>query len=210
MSVALHGYWRSSATYRVRIGLALKGLDWDTRPVDLRAGGQDDPLFRALAPQGFVPVLTDGDTALAQSLAILEWLDERHASPPLLPGDATRRAQIRAAALAIACDIHPLNNLRVLRRLRQGLGATQETVEAWQRHWIELGFDALERIAETSTTLFREGITLADCCLVPQVYNARRVGMDVSAWPRLAAIDAWLTEQPAVARAHPDRAPDAG
>lgn len=209
---ALYGYWRSSAAYRVRIALALKGLDYTTRVIDLRTDAQAGVGFRLLNPQGLVPLLIDGDVALNQSLAIVEWLDETYPSPPLLPGDARQRARIRAAAQIVACDIHPLGNLRVLRYLKNPLGHDQAVIDDWARHWIELGLASLEELAEghDDPCLFGAAPTLADICLVPQLYNARRVQADVARFPRLGAIDRHLNALPAFQAARPERQPDAG
>ena len=209
--LVLHSYWRSSAAYRVRIGLNLKGLDYRQVAHDLRAGEQSDPGYRALAPQGLVPALEGDGAVLTQSLAILEWLEERHPQPPLLPRDPAARAQVRALAGAVACDIHPLNNLRVLQHLRSALGLTPEAVQAWVAHWIGEGFTALESLVQRHGGAFCYGDepTLADCCLVPQVYNARRFSIDLTPYPALVAIDARCGELDAFARAAPQRQPDA-
>ena len=207
----LYGYWRSSAAYRVRIALGLKGLDYDYKAIDLRTGAQSGVGFTMLNPQGMVPYLIDGDTGLNQSLAIIEYLDETYPDPPLLPASPVARARVRAAALAISCDIHPLNNLRVLKYLKEPLGHEQEAIDTWQRHWIETGFAALEEIAEaaTGTYLFGDTVTLAEVCLVPQFANARRCQADVARFPRLSAIDQALNALPAFAAARPERQPDA-
>ena len=203
----LYDYWRSSASYRVRIALAVKGLDWTAKPVDIRSGAQSGVGFTMLNPQGMVPVLLDGDLALNQSLAIIEWLDETYPEPPLLPGDAALRARIRAAALSIACDIHPLNNLRVLKYLKANLAHEQEAIDDWSRHWIETGLAPLEELAETSPGpfLFGAQVTMAEICLVPQLYNARRVQADVARFPRLGDIDRRLNLLPAFQAARPER-----
>jgi len=202
----LYDYWRSSASYRVRIALAVKGLDWTAKPVDLRSGAQSGVGFTMLNPQGLVPVLLDGNQALNQSIAIIEWLDETYPEPRLLPGDAALRARVRAAALAIACDIHPINNLRVLKHLK-GMGHEQEAIDNWQRHWIETGLAPLEELAEASPGpfLFGAQVTMAECCLVPQLYNARRVQADVARFPRLGEIDRRLNLLPAFQAARPER-----
>ncbi len=207
----LYGYWRSSASYRVRIALGLKGLAYETKAIDLAKGAQSGVGFTMLNPQGMVPYLIDGEVGLNQSLAIIEYIDETHPEPPLLPGDAVARARVRAAALAIACDIHPLNNLRVLNYLRGPLAQPQDAVDTWYRHWVETGFAALEEIAEaaTGTYLFGDAPTLADVCLVPQMWNARRLQADVARFPKLGAIDKALNALPAFAAARPERQPDA-
>ncbi|RRN79856.1 maleylacetoacetate isomerase [Pseudoxanthomonas sp. SGD-10] len=213
--LTLYTYWRSSAAYRVRIGLALKGLDYASEPVHLvRDGGQQHaPAFAALNPQELVPVLRHGDLVLRQSLAILEYLDETWPEPALLPADAAGRARVRALAQAIACDVHPLNNLRVLQYLEHGLEQAQLAREAWVRHWIGLGLDALERLlaGDPATGRFCHGDApgMADCVLVPQLYNARRFGLDLAAWPAIARIGAACAALPAFAAAAPEAQPDA-
>lgn len=208
----LYTYFRSSAAYRVRIGLNLKGLAWEAVPVHLtRDGGeQKKPAFLALNPQGLVPALEDAGAVLTQSLAILEYLEETHPEPALLPADPLLRARVRAFALGIACDIHPLNNLRVLNYLKGPLGHTEEEVAVWYRHWVETGLAALERMVQPGPFCFGDRPTLADVCLVPQMANARRFNSDLSACPTLVAIDAHCQSLPAFAAAHPDRQPDAG
>ena len=207
----LYDYWRSSASYRVRIALAIKGLDYTAKPVDLRSGAQSGVGFTMLNPQGLVPLLIDGDVAVNQSLAIIEWLEETHPEPSLLPGDATARARIRAAALTIVADVHPINNLRVLKYLKNELGQEQEAIDTWGRHWIELGLSALEEIAEGSPGpfLFGAQVTLADVCLVPQMYNARRLQADVARFPKLGNIDKRLNGLKAFQQARPERQPGA-
>lgn len=207
----LYDYWRSSAAYRVRIALNWKGLAYDSKPIDLRTGAQSGVGYTMLNPQGLVPFLIDGEAGIAQSLAIIEWLEETHPEPPLLPGDAADRARIRGAALAIACDIHPINNLRVLKYLKHELAQAQETVDTWARHWIETGLRPLEEQAERATGryLFGDQPTLADVCLVPQLYNARRVQADVARFPALGEIDKRLNLLPAFQAARPERQPGA-
>jgi len=210
----LYGYFRSSAAYRARIALNYKGLTWEPRLVDLRppASMQHSPQFRAVNPQGLVPVLVDGDTILTQSLAIIEYLDETHPEPPLLPRAPLPRAQVRALALAIACDIHPLNNSRVLSYLRDPLGHDEATVNAWYAEWIRRGFEALEGEARRlgdGRHMFGEQVTLADVCLVPQMANAHSFHCDVTPYPTLNAVSAHLESLPAFARAAPDVQPDA-
>jgi maleylacetoacetate isomerase/maleylpyruvate isomerase len=211
MSRTLYGYWRSSAAYRVRIALALKGLDYEHKGIDLRTGAQSGVGFKLLNPQGFVPYLIDGEAGLNQSLAIIEYLDELYPEPRLLPDEPLARARVRAAALAIACDIHPLNNLRVLKYLKGPLGQEQEAIDGWARHWIEDGFVSLEEIAEASPGpyLFGDRVTMADICLVPQMYNARRVRADLTQFPKLVETDKRLNALPAVAKARPEAQPDA-
>ncbi len=207
----LYGYWRSSAAYRVRIALGLKGLDYEHKGIDLRTGAQGGIGYKLLNPQGFVPYLIDGEVGLNQSLAIIEWLDETYPEPRLLPDDPLARARVRAAALTIACDIHPINNLRVLKYLKNPLGQEQEAIDAWARHWIEEGFTPLEEIAEGSpgSYLFGDRPTLADICLVPQMYNARRVRADLTRFPTLVAIDKAMLDLPEVKKARPEAQPDA-
>jgi len=210
----LYGYFRSSATYRVRIALNLKGIPWEAVLVDLRApvSAQHTSEFRALNPQGLIPVLVDGPHTLTQSLAILEYLEETHPQPPLLPRPPAARAAVRALALAIACDIHPLDNLRVLNYLRSPLGHDDATVQTWYAHWITLGFSALEQEARRlgdGRHLYGDSVTLADVCLVPQMANARRYSCDIEPFPTLRAICAHLESLPAFAQAAPQVQPDA-
>jgi len=178
----LYSYFRSSAAFRVRIALALKGLAFDYVPVHLVRNEQLAPAFSALTPTRLVPLLTDGEARLSQSLAIIEYLDETHPQPPLLPGDALGRARVRALALDIACEIHPLNNLRVLRYLVRDLGVSEEAKNSWYRHWVESGLEAVElQLASHSATgrfCHGDAPTLADCTLVPQIFNAQRLDMD--------------------------------
>lgn len=207
----LHGYYRSSAAYRVRIALNLKGLRADHLPHHLRKGEQRAPAYLAINPQGLVPALQD-DTGhvLTQSLAIIEWLDETHPSPPLLPADPLRRAKVRAFALAIACDIHPVQNTKVLERLRQ-LGIPEAKVTEWAAWVIREGFIACEALiaGEDGPFCFGDAPTLADLCLVPQLGNARRFGVDVNAFPRLLKAEAAARALKAFADAAPERQPDA-
>jgi maleylpyruvate isomerase len=211
----LYHYFRSSASYRVRIALNFKGLPWQTALVDLRApaSAQHTPEFRAVNPQGLIPVLADGEQVITQSLAIIEYLEETHPQPPLLPRTAAERALVRSLALAVACDIHPLGNLRVLNYLRANLHADDQVVNAWAGQWIGLGFAALEeRVQHTSGDglhMFGSSVTVADVCIVPQMYNARRYQVDVAPYPRLRAICAQLESLPAFARAAPEAQPDA-
>lgn len=211
MTLTLHGYWRSSAAYRVRIALALKGLEYAQVPHDLRTGAQRDAGYRALAPIGLVPALEAEGQVLTQSLAILEWLEETHPAPPLLPADAGARAAVRAMAGIVACDIHPLNNLRVLKRLRGELALDEAAVQAWMTHWIDEGFAALETLVATHGRGFCWGDapTLADCCLIPQLYNARRFAVPLEAYPALLAVEARCAALPAFAAARPEAQPDA-
>jgi len=207
----LHGYFRSSASYRVRIALNLKGLSHEHLSHHLRKGEQCAPSYLAINPQGLVPTLEDdAGTVLTQSLAIIEWLDETHPSPPLLPKDPLRRAKVRAFALAIACDTHPVQNLKVLARLRQ-LGLPEETVTEWAAWANREGLAACENLIvnEPGPYCFGTTATIADLCLVPQLANARRFGVDVSAYPRLLKAEAAAKETKAFADAAPDKQPDA-
>ena len=206
----LHGYFRSSASYRVRIALNLKGLTAEHLARHLRKGEQRDPAYLALNPQGLVPTLQDADTILTQSLAIIEWLDETSPEPPLLPRDPLRRAKVRAFALAIGCDIHPVQNLKVLARLRQ-LGIAEEQVTEWAAWVNREGLAACEKLiaGEAGPFCFGAAPTIADLCLVPQLANARRFGVDVQAFPRLLQAEAAAKALPAFADAAPERQPDA-
>jgi len=208
----LYGYFRSSAAYRVRIALNLKGLAYRQVPVSLLKAEQRSADFLALNPQGLVPALQDGDVLLTQSLAICEYLDEAYpATMALLPADPVQRARVRAVAQAIACDIHPVNNLRILNYLKTELDQDEAARHAWYRHWVSEGFAALEvqLAAAPGPYCFGEHVTLADVCLLPQVFNAQRFEVDMTAYPRLAAIAAALADLPAFADAHPARQPDA-
>lgn len=211
MTLLLHGYWRSSAAYRVRIALNLKGLDYDQVAHDLRAGAQRDPAYLALAPIGLVPTLEADGLSLTQSLAILEWLEETRGGHALLPRDAAARATVRAMAQIVACDIHPINNLRVLATLRKDFGASEAMIPAWIGRWIGEGFGALERMVSEHGRGFCFGSapTMADCCLVPQLYNARRFNVELGAFPTLIAVEAACTALDAFDRARPERQPDA-
>jgi len=207
----LHGYFRSSAAYRVRIALNLKGLQPAHLPHHLRQGEQCAPAYLAINPQGLVPTLEDDSgTVLTQSLAIIEWLDEVHPSPPLLPKDPLRRAKARAFALAIACDVHPVQNLKVLARLRQ-LGVAEEKVTEWAAWANREGLAACEALIahEPGPFCFGDKPSIADLCLVPQLANARRFGVDVSAYPRLLKAEAAAKEMKAFADAAPDKQSDA-
>lgn len=208
----LHTYYRSSAAYRARIALALKGINYDPAFVHLvKDGGQQKaPAYRALNPLGLIPTLVDGDAVVPQSLAILEYLEETHPSPALLPAAPAARARVRAMALTVACDIHPLNNLRVLNYLRGTLGQGEEAVKAWIAHWITEGFTALEQmVSGDGRFCWGDAPSFADICLVPQMFNARRFGVDLSAFPRLAAIDAHCQTLDAFQAAAPGNQPDA-
>lgn len=208
----LYTYFRSSAAWRVRIALNLKGLQAEMIPVNLLKGEQSSPEHLQRHPQGLVPVLVDGAHALTQSLAILEYLEETHPLPPLLPKAAAARARVRAIALAIACEMHPLNNLRVLKYLTGPMGLSEDRKNEWYRHWIAEGFRAVETMLTTQETgIFCHGDTptLADCCLVPQVYNARRFECDLSPYPKIVKIAEACEKLPAFAAAHPSKQKDA-
>jgi maleylpyruvate isomerase len=206
----LHGYFRSSASYRVRIALNLKGLSAEHLPHHLRKGEQCAPAFLAINPQGLVPALEAADAVLTQSLAIIEWLDETHPTPPLLPKDPLRRAKVRAFAMALACDTHPVQNLKVLARLRQ-LGLPEEKVTDWAAWANSEGLAACEKLVagEAGPFCFGAEPTIADLCLVPQLANARRFGVDLTAFPRLLQAEGAAKKLKAFADAAPDRQPDA-
>jgi maleylacetoacetate isomerase len=202
----LYDYFRSSACYRVRIALNLKGLAYDSMPVSLLDNAQRAPEYLSKNPQGLVPALLDGEQLLTQSLAICEYLEETYPQPALLPNDAIGRARVRALALSIACDIHPLNNLRVLRRLEAQFAADQAGKDAWYQHWIQSGFEAFEQQIQSThgQYCFGDTVTLADLALVPQVYNARRFNCDLSAYPTMLAIEQRCLALDAFARATPE------
>jgi maleylpyruvate isomerase len=207
----LYGYWRSSAAYRVRIALNFKGLACEQVAIDLRAGAQRAPDFLEINPQGLVPVLEDEGVRLTQSLPILNYLEERYPEPALLPRDAPGRATSRAIAVAIACEIHPLNNLRVLQYLERELGLSEAQRLAWYRHWIAEGLRAIEAMVARSAGAFCVGDSpsLADVCLVPQIYNARRYECDLEPYPTIRRIDERCREIEGFANAAPERQPDA-
>ena len=213
--IKLYTYFRSSAAYRVRIALNLKGLSWEAAPVHLvRDGGQQNqPAYRSKSPLGTVPALETESGVLTQSLAIIEYLDERYPAPALLPASAEGRARVRAIALTSACDIHPVNNLRVLNYLGREFGATQEQKDAWYRHWVNDGLLAIEKLLagdpRTGTFCHGEAPGLADCCLVPQVFNAHRFGVDLAPYPLIAGIEKHCLTLPAFADAAPAAQPDA-
>ncbi len=207
----LYTYFRSSAAYRVRIALNLKGLDYDAVPVHLvkEGGQQKKPEYLALNPQGLVPALEVDGQVLTQSLAIMEYLDETHPNPPLLPADPLGRARVRAIAQAIACDIHPINNLRVLQYLGGRLGVDQDGKDAWYRHWIQTGLAAVEdMLSGEGAFCHGDQPGLADCCLVPQVFNARRFKCDLSVLPKITAITQRCEALDAFTRAAPENQPD--
>ncbi len=205
--VVLHDYFRSSASYRVRIALNLKGIAYQSHAIDLRTDEQKGADYRQLNPQGFVPMLEMNGERLTQSLAIFDYLDAQVPEPPFVPKEPADRAHVLALALTVACDIHPLNNLRVLRYLKNQLGQPQEAIDDWYRHWVSEGLAALESLAAPAAGKFLYGDTLsmADICLVPQLYNARRLETPLDAFPTLTRVDEALTAIPAFAAAHPDR-----
>lgn len=205
----LYSYFRSSSSYRLRIALNLKGLDYDIVPVNLVAGEQRGEAYRAVNPQGLVPALDTGDAQLVQSTAILEWLEEQYPEPPLYPAEALARARVRSLCQHIACEIQPLNNLGVLGYLRETLGQDEDAVNRWYAHWVTRGFESLEAAAPADGYLGGTAPGMAEVFLVPQLYNARRFAVDLAPFPRLVAIDARCADLDAFARAHPDRQPDA-
>lgn len=204
MSLVLHDYWRSGAAWRVRIALNLKGLDYAQIPYNLRTDEQRDPVYLALNPQALVPTIEADGAVLTQSLAIMEWLDETHPNPPLLPRDPLARAHVRAMAAIIACDIHPLNNLRVLTSLRDDLGADEADSQAWIARWIAPGFATLESLIgkHGGTYAYGDSPTMADCCLIPQTASAMRFKVDLTAYPAICRVAETCANHPAIAAAH--------
>jgi maleylacetoacetate isomerase len=208
----LYTAFRSSASFRVRIALNLKGLAYEPAFVHLGRGEHRRPEFAAINPQALVPAFEENGVCLVQSLAILEYLEERHPDPPLLPKDAAGRARVRSISLLVACEIHPLNNLRVLQHLKRALGQNDEQVNAWYRHWIADGFQKLEaELARAATGGFCHGDapTMADCCLVPQVFNAQRYHCDTAPYPAVMRVFAECMKLDAFDRAQPAKQPDA-
>lgn len=207
----LFGYWRSSASFRVRLVLQLKGLGYEQHPVNLRQGEQKEKAYRRVNPQGLVPFLIDGDVQLGQSVAIMEYLDETYPAYPLMPSAPEERARVRQIVNMIACDTHPLNNLRVLNYLEQELGQSKTARDAWYRHWIDETFTALEQLLMTTAGVYCVGneVTLADCMLVPQVYNAHRFNMTLDDYPTIARIVANCEQLQAFIKAAPANQPDA-
>jgi maleylacetoacetate isomerase len=212
MAVKLYGYFRSSAAFRVRIALNLKKLDYETAAINLRRGDQANPGYLAVNPQGLVPALEDGARTLIQSLAIIEYLNEIYPDPPLLPEHPADRARVRALAEIVACDIHPINNLRVLRYLTHSLSQDEAAIANWYNHWIDAGFQAFERLlvedARTGTFCQGDGPGLADITLVPQVVNAERYRLDLARYPTITRIYQSCMALEAFVAAHPNRQPD--
>jgi maleylacetoacetate isomerase len=211
--IKLWGYFRSTAAYRVRIGLNLKGLEHERDYVHLAKGEHLSDTFKALNPQQLLPVLEVDEAgarhALIQSMAILEYLDETHPTPPFLPRGALARAQVRGLADIIACDVHPVNNLRVLKYLRGPLGQEEAAVNAWVAHWIAAGFEAIEALIPGGDFCHGDHPTLADICLVPQIFNARRFKVDLAPYPKICKVEAHCAGLAAFAEAHPTEQPDA-
>ncbi len=211
----LYSFFRSSASYRVRIALNLKGLSYEQAPIHLRRGGGEQlaPAYKAINPQGLVPTLEIDGRFFTQSLAIMEYLEEKHPHPPLLPADAADRALVRSMALVIACEVHPIQNLRVLNYVKQHYHQTDEQVNRWAQHWIDLGLSALEQMISAQSKrgrfCFGDAPTLADVCLIPQLGNARRYGSDLSRYPNIMTIEKACIALPAFANAAPEKQPDA-
>ena len=209
----LYTFFRSSASYRVRIALNLKGLEYEQIPIHLRRGEQFSPAYKTINPQALIPTLEDGGRVFTQSLAILEYLEERYPDPPLLPHDPADRATVRSMALIIACEVHPIQNLRVLKYVSNELKHSDDDVNRWARHWITLGFTALEEkvrsIPVEGKFCFGNVPSLADICLVPQLANARRFGCELAAFPALLRIERNCAALPAFADAAPEKQPDA-
>lgn len=208
----LYSYFRSSAAYRVRIALNLKGLPYEMESIHLTKDGgrQFSDAFRAVNPQMRVPALElSGGEVLTQSLAIIDYLDEVFPETPFLPAEALDRARVRAAAQVVACDIHPLNNLCVLRHLKRALNQEQEAIDAWYHHWVIEGFTALEQMIKPGPYCFGSHVTLADICLVPQVFNARRLKVPLDAFPKIVAVETACLKLPAFDKARPENQPDA-
>jgi maleylacetoacetate isomerase len=211
----LYTFFRSSASYRVRIALNLKKISYEQAPIHLRRGGGEQltPAYTAINPQALVPTLEDGGKFLTQSLAIIEYLEEKYPQPPLLPSDPAEKALVRSMAMIIACEVHPIQNLRVLNHVKKEYGQTDEQVNRWAQHWIDLGLSALEQtlVSQTRRGKFCYGDTptLADICLVPQLGNARRYGCDLAKYPQILAIEKNCMAVAAFADAAPEKQPDA-
>ncbi|MCZ4280121.1 maleylacetoacetate isomerase [Kiloniella laminariae] len=206
IEIELYDYYRSSASYRVRIALELKNRPYQKIPINLKTGGHHELSYRTINPQGLVPSLIIGPKVLTQSMAILEYLEEVYPDPPLLPRNPFERAEVRSIAQIIACDIHPLNNLRVLNYLKQETTLDEQQVSDWYQHWVHEGFLAIEQRLVTSAGEYSYGsdITLADICLAPQVYNAKRFSCDLSPYPTLIRVAGNLSQLSAFTRSHPD------
>jgi maleylpyruvate isomerase len=210
----LYSFFRSGTSHRLRIALNLKGIATDYAAVDLRVDEQQKEAFKAINPQGLVPALDTGEQVLIQSPAIIEWLEEKHPTPALLPAGADARARVRALAAMVGCDIHPINNRRILQTLRKQFGANEDAINAWCGHWISEGFDAYEALIAADKTRgrfsFGDTPTLADVYLVPQVESARRFNVDMNRWPLISGIDKACGELEAFKNAAPNQQPDAG
>lgn len=210
-TLKLYDFWRSGAAYRTRIALNIKGLAYESEAINLRAMAQRSPEYLQINPQGLTPALVVDGRVLIQSLAILEWLEETYPEPALLPRDSFDRSVVRAMADVVACDVHPLNNVRVLRALKQDFGAEEPQLNHWARRWIAAGFDALEAMIERhgGRYAFGDSLTFADCALAPQIYSADRFALDLTAYPRISAVGGHYAALKAFADAHPDLRPDA-
>ncbi len=209
--LTLYSYYRSGTSYRVRMALNFKNVRYIQKPVNLKAGEQHGEVYRTLNPQGLLPALETPDGLLTQSPAILEWIEETHPAPALLPAGAHERAKVRTVAAIIGCDTHPIQNLRILKYLKNELGQDQAAVDAWSQHWIVEGFNAVERLIQQAKGpfAFDETPTLADIYILPQIYNAHRFGLDLKPYPRIRDIEAACEDLPAFRQAHPSRQPDA-
>jgi maleylpyruvate isomerase len=209
----LYNFFRSGTSHRLRIALNLKGIATDYAAIDLRVDEQQKEAFKAINPQGMVPALDTGEQVLIQSPAIIEWLEEKHPTPALLPAGADARARVRALAAMVGCDIHPINNRRILQTLRKQFGANEDAINAWCDHWISEGFDAYEALIAADKTRgrfsFGDTPTLADVYLVPQVESARRFKVDLTKWPQIMAVEKACMELEAFQKAAPDQQPDA-
>ena len=204
----LYSYFRSSAAFRTRIALNLKGVSYEQVAINLRTGDQHSTAFKEVHALGLVPALETEDGTLGQSLAILEWLEDTYPEVPLLPNNSWQKAQVRAMAYSIACDIHPLDNLRVLKYLKNNLGQSEDEVTTWYHHWIAQGFNALEQQVEAAPFCMGDKPTLADICLIPQVNNAKRFAMDLSPYPQIVSIWKHCMTMDTFQKAAPDNQPD--